>query len=660
MSKLTLSDVANISGNPTSAESTINNNSTLVEQALDNTLSRDGSTPNMMNADFDMNSHRILNVAIPIGNTDVATKEYADSLAIAAGSSYTAIGGVPRTLSSKLGDIVSVKDFGAVGDGVVNDTAAIQSTINAVRAAGGGTVYLPTGSYKITTITLYSNVSLLGAGSNKRGSLNVTTLYGTVGYNAVVIDPTNTADIGIHHLAIYGGNRCISYNPTVNNVALSNFELYDVCLRLPTNECIFIGGQAERLRFRYIYFANGTYGYYHGIGSTGRTFALFEKSTWEDCYFEGQSKNAVFYDTVNVSGSTTYNFTKVISCNEHAWRIKGNVGGLVFINAMFENTGLSGGTASTTGSITAGTNTLTVASGTGFSNGQAITVSGAGLLYGAYAGCDLETTISSGGGTTTLTLAANAAYTVSSAPVTNRKYDNFYFEQAVGLGFGENDNINFVGGYLNDGSAYSRYTINTNGTGYYTVIGSVGNNGGYDGKPINDPLGKVSLVNAMSGRRTSTFNTDPFSPYGTGGIQVLPLGQWTDATTEQPNTLIGTAPGKGVYVGLQGSNGNGTGTFDDFAVYALNANRERLLHLQSSNYSLGGKIKLRPGNYGADTGATVYDGTGFICYGNAIPTAGTWTQGSIVFNALPAVASAKGWVCTVSGTPGTWVSMGNL
>ena len=62
MPKLTLADVANILGNPTSAANTINANSTLIETALENTLSRDGSTPNQMNSDFDMNNNDILNV----------------------------------------------------------------------------------------------------------------------------------------------------------------------------------------------------------------------------------------------------------------------------------------------------------------------------------------------------------------------------------------------------------------------------------------------------------------------------------------------------------------------------------------------------------------------------------------------------------------------
>jgi hypothetical protein len=65
MAKLTLSDVNNLGGNPVSGASTINANSALIETALENTLSRDGTSPNEMNYDLDMNSNRIFNLPAP-------------------------------------------------------------------------------------------------------------------------------------------------------------------------------------------------------------------------------------------------------------------------------------------------------------------------------------------------------------------------------------------------------------------------------------------------------------------------------------------------------------------------------------------------------------------------------------------------------------------
>lgn len=45
---------------------------------------------------------------------------------------------------------------------------------------------------------------------------------------------------------------------------------------------------------------------------------------------------------------------------------------------------------------------------------------------------------------------------------------------------------------------------------------------------------------------------------------------------------------------------------------------------------------------------------------NVIPTAGTWAIGDGVQQSVPVVAQPKGWRCTVAGSPGTWVSEGNL
>lgn len=61
----------------------------------------------------------------------------------------------------------NVLTYGARGDGVADDTAAIQRAINAVVAADGGVVYLPHGKYRITDtllVNLAGGVQIVGDG----------------------------------------------------------------------------------------------------------------------------------------------------------------------------------------------------------------------------------------------------------------------------------------------------------------------------------------------------------------------------------------------------------------------------------------------------------------------------------------------------------------
>jgi len=79
-----------------------------------------------------------------------------------------------RTIKAKFSEIwISVKDYGAIGNGIADDTTAIQNAINRVVFLGGGTVYFPptSTSYLVSSVltaTSANGLRLLGAG--KRSS----------------------------------------------------------------------------------------------------------------------------------------------------------------------------------------------------------------------------------------------------------------------------------------------------------------------------------------------------------------------------------------------------------------------------------------------------------------------------------------------------------
>jgi hypothetical protein len=56
----------------------LNANFTAIEEAFENTLSRDGEGPNALEANLDAGSFRIINLPLPVGESDAATKGYVD------------------------------------------------------------------------------------------------------------------------------------------------------------------------------------------------------------------------------------------------------------------------------------------------------------------------------------------------------------------------------------------------------------------------------------------------------------------------------------------------------------------------------------------------------------------------------------------------------
>jgi hypothetical protein len=71
--KITLNELASLT-NETTALSELNQNFETIQDAIDNLLSRDGTSPNSMDADLDMNSFRIENLPEAVGDTEPVRK----------------------------------------------------------------------------------------------------------------------------------------------------------------------------------------------------------------------------------------------------------------------------------------------------------------------------------------------------------------------------------------------------------------------------------------------------------------------------------------------------------------------------------------------------------------------------------------------------------
>lgn len=238
MAKLTLNTIGSRYG---SVEA-LNDNFDAIEQALENTFSLDGTSPNALEADLDMNSNDILNagevstetlringvlvepfvgvtagpvfqtyeftatagqttfsvspatpqvssINVFVNGLQLSPSEISVSTtnvilpAMTAGDEvvirrYTVqpapvpdatninfiqagTGAVTRTSQDKMREAISVKDYGATGNGSTDDTAAIQAAID---ANPGGTIVFPRGIYRVSsTITINTNGTQLSA-----------------------------------------------------------------------------------------------------------------------------------------------------------------------------------------------------------------------------------------------------------------------------------------------------------------------------------------------------------------------------------------------------------------------------------------------------------------------------------------------------------------
>lgn len=139
-------------------------------------------------------------------------------------------GAVTRTVQSKLRDVVSVRDFGAVGDGVTDDTAAIQAAVNAA-----GEIYFPPGTYRCNTqIVLRAGISLVGAGVGVTKIEKITTEWGGVFYADSNSTTAQLADISIKSMTIFDNVVTLGFSEHqhlvsfhgVDNLLIDNVEFY--------------------------------------------------------------------------------------------------------------------------------------------------------------------------------------------------------------------------------------------------------------------------------------------------------------------------------------------------------------------------------------------------------------------------------------------------
>lgn len=168
-----------------------------------------------------------------IGNTEILT-EFTDLLELSEFYTYKGLAAgytvqtgptpgtpVTQSLQSWMDQFATIKDFGAVGDGVTDDTAAINRAIfqiycREVNPQIRRSLFFPAGVYKISdTIVIPPYATLYGEGADNSV------------LNFVVTAWTNTVAYSPGTLVSYGGSYYRSVDNVPSGVAITNTDYWD-------------------------------------------------------------------------------------------------------------------------------------------------------------------------------------------------------------------------------------------------------------------------------------------------------------------------------------------------------------------------------------------------------------------------------------------------
>ena len=230
-------------------------------------------------------------------------------------------GAVPTSVQAKLRETVSVKDFGAVGDGVADDTVAIQAAIDAV-GTNGGCVNFPSGSYYLTnTLEIINDkVYLKGVGTGA-SILTRDTDYGDTIY-IHGNDSTGTLlnNIGVSELSFYSSNL-ITSGAHINANGVNKMTIDNLYMNNGFRGIELKGVVASTVNNLYILFTN-----LYGGTATDRKYLYFGNATGS---YAHPSCGDVFVSNFNLRGNTANQITEYglqIVSADGLWFENGHIG----------------------------------------------------------------------------------------------------------------------------------------------------------------------------------------------------------------------------------------------------------------------------------------------------------------------------------------------
>ncbi|MGZ5029066.1 MAG: glycosyl hydrolase family 28-related protein [Methylobacter sp.] len=646
-----------------------------LSSAITGSIAADGQT--IITADLPMNSHKFTGLAS--GSGAGHSVEYAQVSGTSTGQGaglvgfiQTGTGAVARKVKDKLNEMISVKDFGAVGDGAADDTAAIQAAINS--ATSGMTVFFPAGFYKITaTINLPNTYILRLVGQGMYASR----IYATASMSKIFT--TNAA-------VIYDTFEIKDLGFLCNSLAGSAF----VCEQL-------IHSLIDRVLVT-------------GATSTAIRINNGYNNTIQNCIFTGNAGNAL-----DISGANNNNI------NVRQNQIYSNTGyGIIAADGLNINIVGNGIETNTLAGIIAyDVKALNIegnyfernsATGVAFSAPEVLTVKADIFILSG----GKVLTYTSGQTVECCRIVGNhfTPYGTGNIPTAGLSIDCNIFSTAIDKMTVENNQIyditkitGLIGTYNNNnnslvmGAKVGKNSANSLvflGTGNIQFAIKSGHNALFDDTiasiiPHNYASQDLNLYSIISGTTGTLVKSSqrlakdyPAWELSTGDH----IYGYTISLSSFPE-LKGNYVWFGVYYRIQDATGTGfqlrlsdgitTSTDNDGTVTEtittagtwvfksvaklISPSSTSLVIMMSRTGGAGNPVVVAMPvltMMGNDLSRFPVPTQPPVMYGSAAPTTGNWLLGERVINSSPAVGQPKAWTCTVAGSPGTWVSEGNL
>lgn len=593
----------------------------------------------------------------------------ASTLSASSGSSVIGFlqagtGAVATTVQTKLRESVSVKDFGAVGDGITDDTTAIQNALNA--AAGVAPLHFLGKTYIVQPLAVPSNSVLV---------LDpLTIIKAKTGYtsNQRMLNITNASNVVI--FGNKGKCQMIKAEYTTGEqrhgvfiTSSTNVSIYDLASDDTGGDGFYIGpvyGSGVMSRNITISNCTANNNRRQGMSITGAIDVWVNGGIYSNT--EGTAPQAGInvepdngdtiqnVNLINIKTSGNYG-SGIIVVPKGAGSIAGNYFSVNIVGHESYNDALSGGSTQEASlrfdNGAAPTNQIN--GRIQVSNCRSYLSNAAGLAIGGFSwvnspelvvdGLKITNPGTTATASTGFACGVNMSTTFASSAIDGVTLRNVYCEDT-------RSTKKMYAPFYISGATYqvtNSALQNCDGQGYllsdgpFVFVGSVAN---FSIKHQNP--------------RTVTFS-------GSASID-----RYAGLTLTQSGSGTFTLPVAAGRLGCEYEIHNSAGTTLQIAPNAADYINQAGLVVgeQLVIRSIGTSIKLKAiaanrwqvtSLYGA-IAPQGFNSPSKVVYQTAAPASRTWAINDRCVNSTPTVGQPKSWVCTVSGTPGTWVSEGNL